>query len=467
MIWSIFQVIGRQGITLIMFSLLALLLKPADFGTLAMAMTWIAFVKLFSEMGFGAALIQRQDVNSSHFSTIFITNIVVGVFLTIIGIILSFPCALFFKNPDVQPIVAVLSLNFLVNSFSWTQQAIAQKELRFRHLAIRDISAALIGGIAGIILALLGFGIWSLVVQSLVTNIIATLLIWFLSKWRPVLKEFSFKYIKQLWPYSSKIFAFIIFKYFAQNTDKLIIGYFLGNITLGLYIFAFRIVVYPISMVVGAIGNYLFPKFSRMQNDLKTINKSYLYVVKAINSVVAPLMVIVAFLSPFLVQLIWGQKWLPAVPLMQILVVVAIAQSLISPVGQLMKALNRPGWLIYWSVFFGLIVSILIWVGIHYGLAGAVGGLALAHIFAIPIIFFISIRLIHIKLGDILNALFPSLLSTLLMGLLTWFVFHSEILIADLRVVIGLFLGVALYLISLMWLDKPFLANIFSRLVKT
>ena len=147
--------------------------------------------------------------------------------MTLIGITLSWPCALFFKTPQLQPIVAVLSFGFIINSFSLTPLAFLQKKLRFKDLAIRDISASLIGGIAGIILALLKFGVWSLVIQSLTTYILGTILLCHMCKWRPYVKEFSFQYIKDLWGYSSTIFAFQFLKYFAQNTDKLIIGYFL------------------------------------------------------------------------------------------------------------------------------------------------------------------------------------------------------------------------------------------------
>ena len=466
MIWSVTQVVGRQGITLLIFAILALLLNPKDFGILGMAMAWIAFIQVFSEMGFGAALIQRQNVNSKHFSTIFFINITIGMFLTIIGILLSWPCAWFFKTPAIQPIMAILSFGFIISSFSLTQMAILQKELRFRDLATRDISAALIGGLAGIIFAYLKFGVWSLVAQSLTTYLIGSILLWFVSEWRPKLKEFSFECVKDLWSYSSKIFAFQIFKFFTQNTDKIIIGYFLGPIALGLYTFAYKFVVYPVSMVTGAIGQYLFPKFSKIQNDLTSVKSSYLFITKATNSIVAPIMVIVIFLSPTLIPSIFGQKWSQAILLIQIFSILGIITPWISFAGQGMKALDRPGWLFNWSIFITVVASVFMLIGIYYkGIVGVTLGITVAYIFAIPVIFNIVNKLIHVNVSEILNSFFPSILSSLLAGLVLW-IGKSKIFLNHTTSFMGIIFIVLFYFVCLTIFDKSFVFTMFKKLRK-
>ncbi len=467
MIWSVIQVIGKQGVTLLVFAILGLLLNPKDFGLLGMAMAWIAFIQVFSEIGFGAALIQRQNISSKHFSTIFFVNIVIGVILTFTGIILSWPCALFFKIPDVQPIMAVLSFGLIISSFSLTQVAIAQKELRFRDLAIRDVSAALIGGVIGIILAYLKFGVWSLVAQVLTTYLIGSILLWNLSKWRPQLKEFSFECVKDLRDYSSKIFAFQIFKYFAQNTDKLIIGYFLGPVALGLYTFANKIVVYPISMFVGAIGNYLFPKFSKMQEDLISIRSSYLFINRVTNSVVTPLMVMFALLSPIFIPTVFGEKWIPSIPLIQMLTILGLITPWVSYVGQVMKALNRPGWLFNWSVFITILVSLLIWIGSTLlGIKGAAAGLVVAYILSLPVIFWILSKLIYSTTKEILNTFIPALSSGLVMGLLFLWISSSKIFLNYIMVLAILPFSAVVYLLCLTLFDKTFMITIYKRLLK-
>lgn len=467
MIWSFIQTIGKQGTTFIVLAILAMFLDPTDFGIIGMALTWVAFIQVFSEIGFGAALIQRQNVKSKHFSTVFFVNVVSGILLTFIGIICSWPCALFFKTPEIQPVMAVLSSGFIINSFSLTQLVIAQKELRFKDLAIRDISASLFGGGIGIALAYLKYGVWSLVAQLIITYLVASILLWNMTKWRPILREFSFQCIRDLWQYSSKILAFNIFKYFTQNIDKLFVGYLLGPVALGLYTFAFKVAVQPISIVTGAIGGYLFPKYSMMQEDLSAIKKSYLFVNKVINSIATPLMVIIVLLSPILIPLIWGQKWIQTIPLIQVLAILGVLESLVSPVGQLMKALDRPGWLFNWSIVITVMVSIFIWVGTYYrGIIGATFGITTAYIIGLVVILFIIRKLVHISIHNILTSLIPSILSSLLMGLLLFWILNSKMLLTDTKIFIGLFLSGLLYAICLILFDNPFVITIYRRLVK-
>lgn len=468
MIWSIIQVAGQGVILSLTFAILALLLNPSDFGILGMAVTWIAFIQTFSELGFGAALIQRQNVGSRHFSTIFFINLAIGILLTLIGILISWPCSLFFKTPSVQPVMAILSFGFVVNSLSLTQSTIAQKELMFRKLAIRDISAAIVGGILGITLAYFKFGVWSLVAQSLTTYLIAAALIWNMSAWKPKLKEFSFQCVKELWSYSSKIYYFQIFKYFAQNIDKMIIGYLLGAVSLGLYTFAYKIVVYPIQMFVGAVGNYLFSQYSRIQDDLGAIKKSCSYILKLLNILVIPLMVIVVFLSPILIPSVFGQKWILAVPVIQILAVAGILIPLISLVGALMKALDRPGWLLNWSMFVTAIISIFIYLGVlDKGVIGAAFGFFFAYLICLPILFFILYKLVGINLGDIMRLFATPAISGLFMGVLLYLMLDRNIVMNSIPAIFpSALFSVSLYFISMLFIDRMFVFSIFKRLAK-
>ena len=467
MLWSIIQVVGKQGTTFLIFAILAALLHPSDFGILGMAMAWIAFIQAFSEIGFGAALIQSQSVKSKHFSTVFFANIVIGILLTIVGILISWPSALFFKTPQLQPVVAVLSIGFIINSFSLTHVAIAQKKMRFRDLAVKDISSSLIGGGVGIILAYLKFGVWSLVAQSLTTNLIGALILWFIIKWKPAARDFSIQHLKELWPYSSRIFAFNILKYFAQNTDKLVIGYLLGSTALGLYTFAFKIVVFPVSIFVGAIGNYLFPKYAKLQDNIKAIRDSYQFILKAINSTVLPVLILIVFISPILVPYIWGEKWQQAIPLIQILAILALSQSLISPVGQLMKSLGHPEWLFRWSVYITIIVLAFIWFGAYkYGVIGATWGITAAYLTGLPINFFLVQRLTRLTLRNVLSTIYPSTFSGMIAMLPLWWILNNRPFDAALNVITLLFIGSIIYVCTIVLFDRSFLIEILKKFKK-
>jgi O-antigen/teichoic acid export membrane protein len=401
-IWAILQVGGRQLTSLLIFAILGVLLPPRDFGLIGMAMAWLTVIQGASDLGLGAALVQRREIGSAHFSTVFFLNLGVGAALTVVGVLLAWPSAWFFHEPGLRPIASALSLTFLLASLSAAQTAVAQRELRFRQLAIRDITASAIGGGVGIAAALSGAGAWSLVLQTLVTGAAAAALIWPLSRWRPRVSECSTLLLRELWPYSSQLFAFNVFKAFVQNLDRILLGHLLGPVALGLYVFSFRFVVQPIATVAGAVGSYLFPFFSRQQDNRARLRRGYGSALKGLAVLTCPVAVLAAAASPTLVPALWGEQWRAAVPLMQIMAALAVCQAYASPVGQLFKSLDRPNWLLWWSIGITAVVAVLLVVGVRLaGLPGAVVGVTVAYLAGSVVIFRSAAHLLSFRLPDL------------------------------------------------------------------
>lgn len=400
MIWSIVRQIGGQVATMIVYFALAALLPPRDFGVIGMAGAWLAILNAFCETGFGAALIQREQVRREHLSSTFAVNLVVGAALTLLGVALSYPAARFFSTPDLRPVMAVLSLGFLLRAFGLTQVALAQRELRFRALAVRDVSANVLGGSAGLGLALAGYGVWSLVGMTLVNGLVATVMAWRLGPWRPRLSEISRAAVAELWPYSSRMLGFNLFKAFAQNVDRMIIGRLLGVHALGVYAFASKAVIYPVTTFVGALGAYLFPRIARLQADAVRVRAVYRAVLIAVLNVVLPLLAVVVALASSIIPVL-GQQWREAVPLIQILALAALAQAIVSPVGQVMKGLGHPGWLVAWSVGLTLVTAVALAAGTAGGLRGASMAYVAVHALALPASLMIGWRLTGIGAIDL------------------------------------------------------------------
>ena len=458
---------GSQFSNFVLFAILAWLLSPEDFGILGIASVWLAFLGVLSELGFGVALIQKKEIDAGHLSSMFFLNLIMGVVLSLLGVALSWPLALIYKIPQVQPIVAALSIGFFIRSLSLTQVALAQREFLFRDLAIREISSSLLGGVVGVIMAFLGYGVWSLVAQSLISNVVGSVLIWYLMSWRPRLDEFSWDRLKEMWGYGSKIFFYQIFKYFVQNTDKLLIGYILGPVSLGVYTFVYKLIIVPFTGIRSAIGGYLFPKFSSLQESRDKVKASYLFFTKAIFSILTPLVIISGVFLPMIIPLIYGQKWTSAVPLFPAFTVIAIAQFLIAPVGELMKALDRPGWLLKWSVFFTILTTTSLLLGSFWGIIGASVGLAFAHILAFPIIYVIAKRLISVDIKSTIKLILPGSISIMLT---IFFLIACTFLLREFsqifKITIGVIFGCAIYMSVLFSIDKLFVLSILRRIAK-
>jgi O-antigen/teichoic acid export membrane protein len=402
-VWPVLQTLSKQGVAYFAFLALSLVLEPKDFGVLGMAATWIGFINVFAEIGFGAALIQRNEIHDGHLNTIFFVNFTIGLILTLAGVGASQIAAWFFNTPEVHPVLAVLSLGFFINSLSLTQLAYLQRKMQFKSLAIRDLIASISGALVAIAFALKGFGVWSLVAQSLAIYAVSTVLIWFYSDWKPGVKGASLTQLRVLWPYSCKIFQFNIFKYFAQNTDKVLVGYFLDSTALGYYTFAFRVAVFPFTTFVGAIGVYLFSKFSRMQSDVLSIKDDFLLLMKKLNSVICPILIVLAFWAHAYVPLIFGERWRPALEIFPVMVLVAFLQTNISPIGNIMKALDKPGWLLNWSILITGLVFLSMFFGARLGLYGIALGLAAAYLIGLFINYYILKKLVNFDLKDGLN----------------------------------------------------------------
>lgn len=405
--WSLVQQIGRQLAGYGVFVALAALLPPKDFGVLGVATAWLAFMAVFSELGFSVALIQKADITSSHYSSTFYLNIVMGAVLCLLGAALAHPAASLLGIPESGPVIMVLSAGFLINGFSLTQAAVAQKAMRFKDLAKRDILASLGGGLVGIVLAWQGFGIWSLVAQTLAGNVFGALLLWRFSDFRPRLGEVSFERIKELWGYSSSMFLYNFFKFVVQNADRLLVGFFLGAESVGLYTFANKIILTPAAAVRGAIGSYLFPLFARLQADPGKVKQAYFDINKGINLVLVPGLLLAGALIPVLVPAAFGGKWDKAIPLIQILTMVGAMQFLIAPVGEMMKAMGRPKWLLTWSVGFSAVSTSLLALGCRWDITVVGWGFALAHAIVLPINFWLAGRMIPLTLSDCIRMVWP------------------------------------------------------------
>jgi len=474
MFWAIVQRIGIEGITMLIFLVMTRLLSPKEFGILGMCYIWIGFIRLFSDLGFPSALIQKKDANEKHFSSMFFLNIIIGVILTLVGISLSGPSAIFFKDKNVQPVMAVLSFCFFIDSFSTMPKVILQKKLKFKSLAIRDIFASIFGGVAGIICALFNFGVWSLVVQALVTSFFGSVLIWHISQWKPHFNEFSFSHIKELWDYSSKILVSEVIKYVAQNYDRLFIGYFWGSTVLGLYSFAYKIAIFPLKELIKSVDSYIFPKFSLQQDDIGSLKKSCFFLLRTANAIFAPFVVLIVLSSSFFVPFIFGEKWHNAIILIQIFSIIGWTYLIISPVTVLMKVLNKLNWIIIWTVLFPTTALLLMWLGKPFGAVVSIVGLTITYIIGAIVSFFICTKLLKTNLKSILIELFPSTISSLGMGLLLIILINSfkslsfcSPSLSKFILPIGLFLSCILYFLMMKHFDKTVFKDIWGTIVKS
>ena len=462
--WAFTSQIGKQGSQFIITVILARLLSPGNFGLLGMATVFTGFASIFNDMGVSGALIQKQDADERHLSSAFWLNIMTGLAIALIFIACSGLIAQFYHMSELKPMLMILSLNYIFAPFTIIQQTILTKDMDFKTLMIRDIVAVIISGAVGIFLAYKGFGVWSLVYQSLTYAATDGILLWTISKWRPSF-IFSIAAIKDIFHFSANLTGFNIVNYFARNIDQLLIGKFLGVQALGYYSLAYKIMLYPLQNISWVIGKVMFPAFSKIQGDLQKVRLSYMGLVKITSLITFPLMALLFGIAPELVKVFFGEKWLAIIVLIRILCVCGMIQSIGTTIGNILLSQGRADLQFKMQLIGTCLVLIFVVLGLRYGVSGVAFYYTLQSILWVHITFFITNKLINLGYREFYSKIISSYMISLIMlsimfltkyltipsliykltiptlsGIITYFILliiTKEIIIKDRRFIIG------------------------------
>jgi O-antigen/teichoic acid export membrane protein len=385
--------------------LLARLLTPADFGLLGMAVVLSGFLALLGELGLGAALVQRADLDERHRSSAFWLSVGCGFVLAVALLLLAPLIAAFYREPRVMPVVQVLALDFVLAPLRSVQSALLSRAMAFRALAVVEIAGVVISSAVAVGLAQKGYGVWALVARQLCSSGVQTLALWALSRWRP---SFSVdrQAIKELWRFSSHLLGFGVLNYWARKADDLMIGRVLGTGPLGLYSRAYGTMMLPLTEITGVFGKVMFPMLSRIQNDKARTKAIYLRALSAISMVTFPLMLVLLVASEPLVLVMYGEKWRGMIPTLQIYCAVGAFQSIGTTVGWIYQSQGRTDWMLRWGMVASPMIVLALAIGVSFGsiqsvaIAYAVVNLVLLSypLFAIPG------RLIDMRVGEVVRA---------------------------------------------------------------
>lgn len=320
-IWSLIERFGNQGIQFFIGLILARLLLPADFGLVGMLMIFIALAQSFVDGGFSAALIRKQNAIDADYSTVFWFNLGVAVLFYILIFFSAPAISDFYNEPALSLLARVLALIVIINSIGLIQKTILIKKLDFKTQAIITIYSIFIGGMIGIFTAWNDYGVWALVAQTLSRGIFINFFFWIKSEWRPQF-IFSIRSFKELFGFGSKLLASGIIFTLSDNLYSLVIGKLFSAQSLGYYTRANQFQKLPVSSVYGAINAVSFPVMAQLQNDDVKLKNAYRSLIKMAAFLLFPVMGILATVSYPMISVILTDKWLPSVPLLQVLCIV-------------------------------------------------------------------------------------------------------------------------------------------------
>ena len=444
--WSVLSQMGRQALSFVIGVVLARLLSPREFGLLAMVTVIAGFALSFMELGFGAALVQRQNAREEHLSSVFWVNVISGLTMTLLFAAAAPLVARFYGEPLLLPLTLVLAANFVIYAFSIVQRVLMVKALDFRSLAVVEIGSVIVAGAVGIAMAVAGLGVWSLAANYLLATVVATALFWALGRWRP---EASFEWgaVKELLGFSGHYLGTKTLGYWTRNVDNLLIGRFIGSSALGLYSKAYAVLMLPLLNVSRTVERVMFPSLSIIQDDRPRVKRVFLRMARGVAFITFPIFTGMAVVAEPFVLSLFGAQWVGMIPLVQVLCVLGVAQSVVRLDGNLYLSQGRAD--LQFRV--NLLVQGTIIAGIAIGLQGGVMGVAVGLTVASLATSYVRLhyagRLVGLSVGELLRALGGTLASAVAMALL---VFGLDALLpaawpAVARLAAEVALGVAVY----------------------
>jgi len=426
--------------------ILARLLAPADFGLLAIGLLTINSMGLFRDLGFGAALIYKKD-DSDHTAanTAFILLPIVASLLFVLSYLSAPYIALFFDNVAVESIVRVLALTFIISSFGTIPSMLLEKELEFRKKLLPETMPAAGYACVTIGLALHGYGIWSLVYGQIVSAVLMSVLIWMVSDWRPTFR-FDREVAGELFGYGKHIMGASVVIFLITNIDDAIVGRMLGMEALGFYTIAYTISNLPATQITHLVSRVMFPVYSKLQDDQDALRNAYLKTLKYVSMLSIPAAFGIFVIAPDFVSVVLGDKWMPAVPALQVLCIFGMIRSIKATFGPIFQATGNPKIIRDIALLKLVLMLILIFpLTYKYGILGTALATTVPSILTAVLQIWKIAKIFNQKMFLLFRVLLPPFINAIIMMFAILYLKSFFPVISIFHIVILIFVGTIVY----------------------
>lgn len=316
-LWRFAERCGAQLVTFIVSIVLARILSPNDYGTIALVTVFITILQVFIDSGLSTALIQKKDADDLDFSSVFYFNFVVCIILYLLMFFSAPYIAKFYNNLSLTPIIRVISLTLIISGVKGVQQSYVSRNMLFKRFFFSTLGGTIFSAVLGIAMAYAGFGVWAIVFQQLSNNTIDTLILWITVKWRPV-KKFSWLRLKNLLSFGWKLLASSLLDTVYNNLRNMIIGKLYTPADLAFYNQGDKFPKLIVTNINTSIDSVLLPTMSNEQDNPVRVKEMTRRAIKTSTYIMAPLMIGLAFCAEPIVRLVLTDKWLPCVPYLRI-----------------------------------------------------------------------------------------------------------------------------------------------------
>ncbi|MCP3927690.1 MAG: lipopolysaccharide biosynthesis protein [Bacteroidetes bacterium] len=399
---------------------LARLLDPKEFGLMAMALIIINFLTRLQNIGVADAFIYNQQESPHIANTAFFLSVFFGLFFTVFTFFTAPLVGSFFQEPQVAAIIQALSAWFIIVNLGSIHEASLRKALDFRRRLIPEVTQRVFKGGISIALAILGYGVWSLVWGQLVGVLVATVLYWYISKWSPAF-TFDIKIMQSLLHYGSQTVFLKMLQGIIRNIDYLIIGRCLGSVELGVYTIAFKLPEILIEGIQSALVPAIFPAYAKIKSEPDILKKGFLLTLQYVSIISLPISLGIFFISSDFVEFFFTEKWVAAVPVMQALSLYAFINSFDAQINLIYRATGRLNTANVMGCIKVIISIPVLLLSSRYGLVAVSISQVLIAIVINCMQLMIVVKITDIRFREIFQSLKPSFICSCVMvpGLIT------------------------------------------------
>ncbi len=419
--WNLVATLARGGAGLAVKLVLARLLLPEHFGLVGMATVFTGFVTTLTELGLGAALIQRRDdrLEAIHFDVAFWTTLASGVLMFVAMALVVAPFAAgFYDEPLLEPLTVVLSVPLLLQPFALLYRIQLMRDIEFRAIATVEAVSVLAAGTCAVTLALAGAGVWSIACQSILGTLVSIPLLRRARPWAPRAR-FSLNALREIMGFGVYVAGNNVFTFLAGNIDYLLIGKLLGSKALGAYSLAFILVDTLRNRLIRVLDGVMYPAYSRMQDDPEHLRRYYLTSIRFGAAAVFPLMTALIVFAGAFIDHVVGAKWAEAEAPLRILAVSAMVYCLGGTSASVLRGIGRPDLHFRIYVLKTLLITVpALVVGIRLGGVNGAAVAVVLHLAASRMIFqHYMRRFIGVTERDVLGAVLPAAIGSAALAL--------------------------------------------------
>lgn len=443
-IWRFAERCGAQGVSFVVSIVLARLLAPEAYGTIALITVFTTILNVFVDSGLANALIQKKAADDVDFSTVFYFNIFICLILYA-GVFFSAPAiASFYNDSELVPVIRVLSLTLIISGIKNVQQAYVSRTLQFKRFFFATLGGTIGAAIVGISMAYLGFGVWALVAQQIFNELVGTIVLWITVRWRPR-AFFSFSHLKGLLSFGWKLLVSSLLDTVYNNLRNLIIGKMYSSADLAYYNQGDKFPKIIVTNINTSIDSVLLPTMSNVQEDHISVKRMTRRSIKTSTYIMAPLMMGLAFCAEPIVRLILTDKWLPCVPFLQIFCITYMFYPIHTANLNAIKAMGRSDLFLKLEIAKKAIGMILLLSTMWFGVMAMAYSLLVSTVTSMIINSWPNRKLLNYSFKEQIIDIIPGICIALIMGILVSLIqlFNLPTL---LTLIIQILLGAVIYI---------------------